>query len=91
MKQIRPVDAMNDRLNAASANLDSIGDRKQSVDTVLKVAAIQVEMAKTMALAMVAEAIHAHATATSSPGSSIRYGLNDLVEAVKGLGGPQGR
>lgn len=79
-----PTEFFNKTLNMANANLEQIveGTRDTpNLDVALKAAEIQVEMAKAVGLVMIAQAIQA----TSTPGQSIRYGMEPLTNAVQAL------
>jgi hypothetical protein len=81
----------NDTVNTAKGNLANIvtGLGKNGgidVDTGLRVAAIQMEMAKATAIMAVAQqlaVIAQNLNGVSTPGQSIRYGMAEVAEAIK--------
>lgn len=83
----------NNTVNTAKNNLanitnDLVATGGMNSDAALKIAEIQMEMAKAVALAGIAQQLSAivqQMDHVSTPGSSIRYGLEPLADAIKSL------
>ncbi len=77
-------------LNAASDNVKAALDKipaNASVDSLLKAAKAQTELAKAAALLEIGRQLQA-LSSIAAPGASIRYGLADVARALEANGGP---
>jgi hypothetical protein len=85
MPQPISTNFVSDSINSALANLRTLGDTQLSVKEKISLAGVQAELAKAAAMQEIAQAI----ALTAHRGQGIRYGLEPLVEAVKGMNEPQ--
>jgi hypothetical protein len=85
------VDFFNESINVAKRNITEVVDglgQRMNAETALRIAEIQVEMAKAVAIVMVSQqlaVIGRNLDGVASPGKSIRYGMEQVAASIYGL------